>query len=129
MRISDWSSDVCSSDLQLRLADHRLVAEMHPVEIADGERRAARGWRNAIDVMDEQHCGGCRTQPRGASQTLPAQPAPPLRHPDGLHPARAGLHSPCMIVIFTDFGPAGPYVGQMRARVAALAPGADRRST
>src|SRR3546814_12799652 len=35
MRISDWSSDVCSSDL-----DDRLVGRSQPA--ADGERRAMR---------------------------------------------------------------------------------------
>src|SRR3546814_3055921 len=30
MRISDWSSDVCSSDLAIALAD-RVGADMHPV--------------------------------------------------------------------------------------------------
>jgi S-adenosyl-L-methionine hydrolase (adenosine-forming) len=30
-----------------------------------------------------------------------------------------------MIVVFTDFGPAGPYVAQMRARISAMAPGVE----
>src|SRR3546814_20561767 len=34
MRISDWSSDVCSSDLVLRLADHLVLLENGAVRAA-----------------------------------------------------------------------------------------------
>ena len=39
--------------------------------------------------------------------------------PEALPPGPAGRHNPAMIVLFTDFGPAGPYVGQMKAQEAA----------
>src|SRR3546814_4337975 len=37
MRISDWSSDVCSSDLRNRLQPHRLHAEDRPEPLAGAE--------------------------------------------------------------------------------------------
>src|SRR3546814_2378384 len=40
MRISDWSSDVCSSDLNLDRADHRLGgADARGVRVSGGSRR------------------------------------------------------------------------------------------
>src|SRR3546814_2422738 len=44
MRISDWSSDVCSSDLLDRLVDERLKAE--------GERILAEGWKWVTTSID-----------------------------------------------------------------------------
>src|SRR3546814_186965 len=53
MRISDWSSDVCSSDLEQEVIDQRLVGEgdrgdfgrqgKHDVEIADREQVGLAG--------------------------------------------------------------------------------------
>src|SRR3546814_15129705 len=45
MRISDWSSDVCSSDLALRIADRKDVGVDRPLQ-----RRLGAG---ALDVVDE----------------------------------------------------------------------------
>src|SRR3546814_6879649 len=44
MRISDWSSDVCSSDLDLE--------EQHPAELADALRVAVDSGVLAHDVLD-----------------------------------------------------------------------------
>src|SRR3546814_5853350 len=58
MRISDWSSDVCSSDLHL----HRLVEHDRPeVEQEEGVRIVARvGVRGATDVAVEIGRASCR---------------------------------------------------------------------
>lgn len=37
-------------------------------------------------------------------------------------PGESGTRTPTMIFLFTDFGPGGPYVGQMHAVLGALAP-------
>ena len=43
--------------------------------------------------------------------------------PGGLSAGSMRRHSAGMIVLFTDFGPAGPYLGQMKAVLARDAPG------
>src|SRR3546814_10190231 len=63
MRISDWSSDVCSSDLTPELLDQALLAlreagHARPAVITSnavvtlrvGEAGARRGWRLGVDV-------------------------------------------------------------------------------
>src|SRR3546814_976906 len=52
MRISDWSSDVCSSDLRLRVPPYRLPA----VEIA-AQPRDILGWRSAAAIFAEIDAG------------------------------------------------------------------------
>ena len=47
----------------------------------------------------------------------------PARLPGGLSAGSMRRHSAGMIVLFTDFGPAGPYLGQMKAVLARDAPG------
>src|SRR3546814_7116843 len=47
MRISDWSSDVCSSDLEVGLADARRPAQQH---------------RPVAELRIRQHDGGCVKQ-------------------------------------------------------------------
>src|SRR3546814_17565351 len=42
MRISDWSSDVCSSDLRTVLADQRLQTVGHPFDEFPGMREFRR---------------------------------------------------------------------------------------
>src|SRR3546814_2489791 len=46
MRISDWSSDVCSSDLQ---AERRQIVARHII-VAFAHLRADRGWRGVEDI-------------------------------------------------------------------------------
>src|SRR3546814_10744448 len=51
MRISDWSSDVCSSDLDLAFHHDRALRE---------ERHAIDLGRQDVDVLvDQQHSGAC----------------------------------------------------------------------
>src|SRR3546814_7098012 len=51
MRISDWSSDVCSSDLDLAFHHDRALRE---------ERHAIDLGRQDVDVVvDQQHSGAC----------------------------------------------------------------------
>src|SRR3546814_20095943 len=45
MRISDWSSDVCSSDLRCRIARQPDGMHLHAVH------RAAAGFRRAADLV------------------------------------------------------------------------------
>src|SRR3546814_9580711 len=59
MRISDWSSDVCSSEMRLDRAAGHVVA-VRPAEVADGAD---------IDVADLQRVGGQRrSSSQGAAQ-------------------------------------------------------------
>src|SRR3546814_1397673 len=58
MRISDWSSDVCSSDLHAR--DRRPQREGHPRDL-DPRRGGAllhRAWRGLQGRACRQHPGG-----------------------------------------------------------------------
>src|SRR3546814_16693929 len=53
MRISDWSSDVCSSDLRDRqavIAEQRLGDALHAVLLAEFVLRLLHGARGAGDV-------------------------------------------------------------------------------
>src|SRR3546814_20970183 len=68
MRISDWSSDVCSSDLVVAIAQDRVARHDHPVgptagkafagaDVGDGPfdahpRRIVDGLRRGFDVAD-----------------------------------------------------------------------------
>src|SRR3546814_12353324 len=62
MRISDWSSDVCSSDLQpldVGLGGHAIEAadqRRHPCEEAPAGKSGAIGQRPDKDVTEQQHC-------------------------------------------------------------------------
>src|SRR3546814_8199392 len=49
MRISDWSSDVCSSDLHRRFADIAAVADVHAARIGAVHSRA---WLDKAAGMD-----------------------------------------------------------------------------
>src|SRR3546814_17959764 len=54
MRISDWSSDVCSSDLELlRLAE--ITVEHHAV--ADEAEAVARNDTDLLDALRDFHAG------------------------------------------------------------------------
>src|SRR3546814_5997040 len=68
MRISDWSSDVCASDLQARLADRPLgLAELHGdrlLRLVHGEQGAvgdeAEGDDDDADDEVDAHAHGVR---------------------------------------------------------------------
>src|SRR3546814_3710310 len=57
MRISDWSSDVCSSDLRGAHAHQQGCQHPEDTELADGESRE-RCTQNAADVCRDRHRGG-----------------------------------------------------------------------
>src|SRR3546814_9106086 len=54
MRISDWSSDVCSSDLDDDLADIGFIGQQHDDPV-DSRRRAAMRRRAELERID--HAG------------------------------------------------------------------------
>src|SRR3546814_11620999 len=56
MRISDWSSDVCSSDLKAAVADRPEVAGRRPIAAADGVRRIV-GQRQAMPLGEGRDGG------------------------------------------------------------------------
>src|SRR3546814_853179 len=60
MRISDWSSDVCSSDLPLRLADH----------IADGPHFNARTKIGGEEPIELDEMGAGRRSVRRCGKCL-----------------------------------------------------------
>src|SRR3546814_19259371 len=69
MRISDWSSDVCSSDLfterafvngKLDLVQAEAVADL----IAAGSAAAARAARRSLDGVFSRHCNALRSEER-----------------------------------------------------------------
>src|SRR3546814_7133660 len=76
MRISDWSSDVCSSDLPAERAARRLADDAGRGVEARGRRRAA-GPRRALPREAER-----RRRARGGDhRRLPRPPhAPPVRY-------------------------------------------------
>src|SRR3546814_3753716 len=57
MRISDWSSDVCSSDLadHARPVDGHIVVAVQPFGLQGGAGRGVGLWPGAADDDD---CGG-----------------------------------------------------------------------
>src|SRR3546814_6992516 len=70
MRISDWSSDVCSSDLELR---YRCPAAPSPDR--SGYRRCASPWRGAASGQTASTC-----RDRGGRLRLEAVPKTTLHH-------------------------------------------------
>src|SRR3546814_6309630 len=51
MRISDWSSDVCSSDLVYNLVVLRVVQDPRDTSAADGPREALTGFVPQLSMM------------------------------------------------------------------------------
>src|SRR3546814_10163647 len=77
MRISDWSSDVCSSDFLLRAAGHPARRQ------ADRQRPSRHPHRQAAPALPGLHAVAAAvgmTQPR-APLPAPALPAHPLPAP------------------------------------------------
>src|SRR3546814_7223750 len=64
MRISDWSSDVCSSDLTSLEAHDRAVAEAQAVVNAGATRIALSGTADGITIDGEPMALGARTLDR-----------------------------------------------------------------
>src|SRR3546814_16722552 len=86
MRISDWSSDVCSSDL----ADAAGAAALHRAPLG-GRQRSPPSRRLGADLLER---GGLRgrpsSRPVGHAQPSPAPGAGP-RWSRRAHPRRGGL--------------------------------------
>src|SRR3546814_15879568 len=113
MRISDWSSDVCSSDLQGLLAEHGLPARQGAAGKAVGERPGAleglalRGEQPDARRRDlppfraaPARCPGSSAL-SGLSLRLPragcdADPLAALRPPPRPFPAGASGHPPTL---------------------------------
>src|SRR3546814_16231483 len=58
MRISDWSSDVCSADLAYWRHEQKHPAADHRMDRPPGEHRAAP--RSAAQAVDRRWLGGAR---------------------------------------------------------------------
>src|SRR3546814_12991431 len=72
MRISDWSSDVCSSDLNARFA----VAPEQPASAFVADRAGA--WREILCIQDERRVGNDNTVKwHGLHLQLPPRPLRP----------------------------------------------------
>src|SRR3546814_9666788 len=56
MRISDWSADVCSSDLRLFLAQQALkpARHFHQRQVADGMALTVVDFLEAIQIQNQQ---------------------------------------------------------------------------
>src|SRR3546814_7179322 len=84
MRISDWSSDVCSSDLAIRTTRHRpKLSAPRPtpdrVDVVSMHAQAATQWRQRIDAALER--------------SLPAADEPPRRLHAAMRRARSEEHT------------------------------------
>src|SRR3546814_14450914 len=84
MRISDWSSDVCSSDLEGRLVGQQ--------EVSHGARCSCRrGWRLARAALRaDMRCLNSTSAARG--------------HPNPLHPERKSAVSGKSVSVRVDLG-------------------------
>src|SRR3546814_11139520 len=99
MRISDWSSDVCSSDFLLRAAGHPARRQ------ADRQRPSRHPHRQAAPALPGLHAVAAAvgmTQPRAPipAPPLPAPPPPappplllPLDHPPAPYPEPTHSHT------------------------------------
>src|SRR3546814_6801926 len=67
MRISDWSSDVCSSDLPVR----PKAPALPDVREQAGQREDRHGQRHVIEHCQERHGKKRRAGARGALQNAP----------------------------------------------------------
>src|SRR3546814_19292468 len=81
MRISDWSSDVCSSDLRKPAGSCGLLQALHVVQVvlaqlAGEDARMAVADRLAVELGHRQHEGGA-----GGEKGLPRRTG--LRHRTG----------------------------------------------
>src|SRR3546814_11247329 len=83
MRISDWSSDVCSSDLQAPRADGQQRREIDGEEQPGEEAVAAGDQVDEADRTRDEHAAG---EDRGADQR--PRPDPQRRMPAALDRAR-----------------------------------------
>src|SRR3546814_8724710 len=82
MRISDWSSDVCSSDLRNRAARRVSLSGVLSIRTSPAKAgvqyRAARNWTPAF-AGEVRKCGDSQSSLRGKDESQPRQ-----SHPLGL---------------------------------------------
>src|SRR3546814_3290952 len=80
MRISDWSSDVCSSDLQMKSSSFQEIRDLHltPARFRSSGRlflRSARYWLELLVLLQLSVSGlsavGSRTMESGRSASHP----------------------------------------------------------
>src|SRR3546814_7468439 len=64
MRISDWSSDVCSSDLRVDILESELLQEHRSVDADQVERQVARFDRVEIERRGVQDQFAARSEER-----------------------------------------------------------------
>src|SRR3546814_20701762 len=79
MRISDWSSDVCSSDLDFVITATRALSEMRRVLKPGGQLlfvehgrspdRGVRRWQDRLNPMWKRIGGGCNLT-RGIAELI-----------------------------------------------------------
>src|SRR3546814_13008033 len=71
MRISDWSSDVCSSDLAVRLPrpPHQEAQFPRPVDPAH-QRRRPRARPDLLPVYERHQAGWYRARPQGDRKSV-----------------------------------------------------------
>src|SRR3546814_18250031 len=85
MRISDWSSDVCSSDLKRRLLQPAFAALLVRKLAADGRLHLATDWQDYAeqmwDVLDATPGLRNRAGPRGHVPRPEGRPQPPFATP------------------------------------------------
>src|SRR3546814_11466257 len=82
MRISDWSSDVCSSDLGRPESGGRSAAGVPSLSDSTGHRAEAKGLKSGSGpkAQDRRHLARPRlTLPGGRCYPSLAAPAPPSR--------------------------------------------------
>src|SRR3546814_17649974 len=86
MRISDWSSDVCSSDLHLSREQHRFDHDL------------LRLWRRLVRGVLARGAGAVRARDVGADSRLVGAVARPIR----LWPCRVAVAQPGAPRVATD---------------------------
>src|SRR3546814_3266705 len=84
MRISDWSSDVCSSDLRLLPEAHRLRleprAERRSGDVPGGDRRSLEADQLQLPVFPGRSAGDPALAHRGGGDRRRGAAAPLLDH-------------------------------------------------
>src|SRR3546814_18741969 len=74
MRISDWSSDVCSSDLHAHVRERRKLPFEKRTAIRDFRRNPLVLWRLTFDAVDDDRAVGRQSAVDPRIISPPAQP-------------------------------------------------------
>src|SRR3546814_8321500 len=141
MRISDWSSDVCSSDLgpanpDTRKRNDRVVTQDAPSPFTMPSPPVRR--------VDRRECDQCAAggveggpQPEDQSMAIPARATPRSRQPGVRDPRLDFFRGVAMLIIFVAHVPDNPWAGFIPARFGwsdatemfVFCSGLDRKST